>query len=135
MTTSTTTQEQLPGVQPEDARVIRPFADTLQQIRNGGLADDAARGLHELLDAVEETGKGGSITVTLVIAPLSKGDTKALTVAGVVAVKAPRIEPPKSVLYLHEGNLQRDDPQKQALPGLKRVELEQGPVRKVGDQA
>lgn len=130
--TASTTQEPLPD---EDGPVIRPFADTLQQIRNGALINEAAEKLHELLDAVEETGKGGSITVTLAVAPLSKGDTRVLTVGGVIAVKAPKTEPAKSVLYLHKGNLQRDDPQKEALPGLQRVNLEPGPVRKTGGQA
>jgi hypothetical protein len=117
---TTTDDQQLPD---DDGPVIRPFADTLAQIQNGRLAAAAAEGLHELLEAVEDTGKGGSVTVTLQVAPLSKGDVRMLTVGGAVAVKAPKIEPAKSVLYLHKGNLQRDDPQKETLPGLQRINL------------
>jgi hypothetical protein len=116
----------------------------MQMIQKGSFSIEAAERMHELLTAIEETGKGGSLTVTINVAPLQKGDTKTLTVSGVVSLKKPKIVPPQSVVYLNAGNIQRDDPQKAELPGLRRVDLEgaselrtveQAPVRQVGGNA
>jgi hypothetical protein len=51
------------------AAMVRPFADVLSEVNKGVVADEAATRLAELVASVRETGKGGSVTVTVKVDP------------------------------------------------------------------
>lgn len=50
-----------------EERHIRPFADFLQDQRQGSLMHELSTGLNSLVDAVNVHGKGGSLTLTIAI--------------------------------------------------------------------
>lgn len=98
---------------------IRPFAAILNDIRGGQVADDAAHAMQELVAAVVEHGKKGTLTLQIVVEPM-KGNDEALAVSGDVTLKAPKATPKAAVFFTDaDGNLLRDDPRQAALPGLR----------------
>lgn len=99
----------------EEAQV-RPFAAVLQELAKGQVHSDASQQLHDLIDAVQETGKPGSLTIKLSVAPIDKGDTSVLLVKGTVASRAPSIAPASAFFVDDSGNLSRRDPRQGELP-------------------
>ncbi|MEU3162928.1 hypothetical protein [Streptosporangium sp. NPDC006930] len=101
---------------------VRPFAAVLQDIRNGQISDHAAISMQQLVAAVREHGKKGTLTLTICVEPM-KNNPDALAVSAEVTLKAPR-EAPKAAIFFadNDGNLLRDDPRQIALPGLRRVD-------------
>lgn len=103
----------------DDGKQLRPFAAVLQDIQGGTVANDAAAAMQELVNAVNELGKKGELTLKLVVQPL-KGNTTALSVSGEVTVKAPKPEPATAVFFYDAaGNLMRDDPKQAEIPNLR----------------
>lgn len=98
------------------AACVRPFADVLSEVNRGVVADEAATKLAELVAAVQETGKKGTLKVLIEIAPV-KGNDTIVQVSGSVDARPPRPAAPTSFFYPDEdGNLSRNDPN--TLPGL-----------------
>lgn len=95
---------------------IRPFAEFLQETSNGTTHDELSIDLHELIRAVREHGKKGSLTLTITVAPLSKRDDSQLTVTEEIKVAAPKPEPRPSIYFAdRNGNLSRTDPAQLAM--------------------
>jgi hypothetical protein len=106
----------------EDGRHVRPFAEFLQQQRRGLLHGELSDGLHDLLQAVKDTGKAGSLTFQIKVKPAAKGNAEQVLISDLVSVKKPAVERPESIFFLDDnGNLTRQDPRQQELP-LKFVE-------------
>jgi hypothetical protein len=104
------------GPDTGEAAHVRPFAEVLSEVSKGIVADEAATKLAELVTAVQETGKKGSVTVTIQVVP-HKGNNETVNVAAAVTAKLPRAETPTSIFYIAaNGNLSRNDPN--TLPGL-----------------
>lgn len=92
------------------AATVRPFADVLSEVNKGLVADEAATRLAELVAAVRETGRKGTLKLTIEVAPFS-GNDDIVKVSGSVDLRAPRAEPPASIFYPDDsGNLSRNDP-------------------------
>lgn len=107
----------------EEERTVRPFADFLQQQSGGTLHAELSDQLHNLIQAVQETGKGGSILLKVEVKPIAGTNGKTLTVTDSVAVKAPKVERPKSIFFVtDDGNLTRNDPRQPVITGLREVE-------------
>ena len=102
---------------PDDDTFVRPFADFLREQAGGRTHNELSEALHDLVCAVSDTGKGGSLTLTLTIKPLEKGNTSALLVTDKVAVKRPALERKASVFFADDGNLVRNDPNQPTLGG------------------
>lgn len=102
------------GADTAQAAAVRPFADVLSEVNRGVVADEAATKLAELVTAVKETGRKGSLKITIEVAPFS-GNDEIVKVSGSVDLRAPRAEAPASIFYPDDsGNLSRNDPN--ALP-------------------
>lgn len=102
---------------------VRPFADILRDIRGGQVSDQAAVSIQELVAAVREHGKKGTLTLQITVEPM-KNNEAALAVSGEVTLKAPKAAPKAAIFFAdNDGNLLRDDPRQIALPGLRRVDL------------
>lgn len=104
---------------PGDERTIKPFAATLQEIAAGSFHTRLGEQLQDLVTAVTDTGKKGTLTVQLTVAPIKPGNTTNLVVTGTVAVKAPKSDDdsPSSVFFHDaDGNLTRNDPNQPMLP-------------------
>jgi hypothetical protein len=117
-----------PGVNPKTGEIldedkqIRPFAELLTILDRGEAHAEASRGLNDLVAAVNDTGKSGSLTITIKIAPL-KGSSHQLLVAASVSVKPPRSEPGAGVFYIDDSNnLTRTDPNQPEIEGLRIIE-------------
>jgi hypothetical protein len=103
---------------PDDERQILPFATALQHVDNGAAAARASRLLNELVAAVADTGKGGTLTIQVKVAPY-KTSTRTLDVTVTSTLKAPQgDEATQSAIFFHDnkGNLTRDDPTQLQLP-------------------
>lgn len=112
---------------------VRPFAAVLQDINNGTLADQLALDVQDLVRAVRDLGRKGTLTLKVEVAP-RKGNSSALNVTARRELKLPQEEPVESVFFADgEGNLLRDDPRQMALP-LRQVERPQpaAELRKAG---
>lgn len=93
---------------------VRPFADVLSEVNKGVIADEAATRLAELVTAVQETGKKGTVKVIIEVAPV-KGNDTLVQVSGAVDARVPKHAAPTSFFYPDpDGNLSRNDPN--ALP-------------------
>jgi hypothetical protein len=98
----------------------RPITDTLRHIGGGVFIDLASDKMSELVNAVDASGKGGSLTLTIAVKKATRGG--AMHIAGKVTLKKPAEEPMEAMLFATpEGNLIADDPRQQKLD-LKRVE-------------
>jgi len=89
----------------------RPITDLLRDLRNGLLLDDLANQMQELVTAVEHTGKGGSLTLKLDVKPFEKH-------GGAMVVKD-TISGGTVLFATPEGNLQRNNPRQDDLPGIR----------------
>lgn len=102
-----------------DERQIRPAAAVFQEIGGGSLHTRISEQLAELTAAVTDTGKKGTLTVTLTVAPIKPGHTSTLVVSGKSVLKAPEgdDQSPSSVFFPDAaGNLTREDPSQPSLP-------------------
>jgi len=99
---------------PKDAgRQVRPFAAVLTEHARGVVHASLSEQLADLTAAVAETGKKGTLALTITIEPVAKGAAGALKLGTKVVVKAPQDDTatPTSVFFADgQGNLTRDDP-------------------------
>ena len=105
---------------------VRPFAEVLSEVNKGVVADEAATRLAELVAAVQETGRKGTLKVLIEVAPV-KGNDTIVQVSGSVDARPPKAPAPTSFFYPDEdGNLSRNDPntlpifRDRDLPGVAR---------------
>lgn len=92
----------------------RPFYDFLREHRNGITHDELADALNELVAAVTEENKAGSLTFTVSIKPMGKSD--GLEVSAEIKVKPPKKTAGVSIFFATpENNLVRVDPRQQSM--------------------
>lgn len=93
--------------------------EVLRTLGNGRVLYDLAAGLEEVVNGLREyPQKTGSVTLKIVVSPMSRGDERRVTVDGTVTVKAPK-KPAESKIFFttKEGTLVRDDPQHMEFKG------------------
>lgn len=94
---------------------MRPITDVLREYRNGKAVDLASQRLCELIQAVDETGKAGELTIKIKVKP-EKGGGSQKTLAIDVKSKAPEIDLPEAVFFSDSGgDLHRTDPAQQEM--------------------
>ena len=97
----------------------RPFNDLLREHRNGQTHDELSDALNDLVAAVNEEGKAGTLTFTVSIKPMGKSD--GLEVSADIKVKPPKKTAGVSIFFsTPENNLVRVDP-RQATMELREV--------------
>lgn len=97
-------------------RKTRPFEAFLSEVRHGRLAAEAADRLNELVEAVQQTGKAGTLTLSVSVKPNAEG---VVTVTGKATAKVPLPEVADSIFFIDvEHNLVRTDPAQQIIPGF-----------------
>lgn len=95
---------------------IRPFVDTFRSVRYGELEQEMADALAALTLACRSTGRAGSITLKLSIKPGKAGQ---MELSDDVTVALPKLERGTTLMFdTPEGNLQRENPRQQQLPGV-----------------
>lgn len=97
---------------------MKPFTDTLREYRRGALVDEATAALAEVVKGVMQTGKPGSVTLTLKVSH-QKGDRTVMELAGEVNGKPPKEALPVAIFYADDdGALFRADPKQREMDTL-----------------
>lgn len=92
----------------------RPFLDILREHRSGITHDLLSDKLQELVAAVTQEGKGGTLTLKIGVKPMGKGD--GLEVTAAIELKGPKETPGAAIFFpTPENNLVRVDPRQQAM--------------------
>jgi hypothetical protein len=92
---------------------MRPITDILREMRKGAIVDRATEELAAVMDAVQDTGKPGALTITLTITPETdrRGIVDKVDITASVTPKIPRADLPKAAFFVTADNdLVRDDP-------------------------
>lgn len=107
----------------ENGRRTRPFADFLADHNNGHGHREASERLQELVAAVVDTGKKGTVTITVTIEPMKNAAEGTLLTQVTTTAKIPTL-PAKAAIFFadDEFNLQRQDPRQLSFDSLKEVE-------------
>lgn len=109
---------------------VRPFAEMLTILDQGKAHAEASRALRDLVAAVADIGKPGSLTLSVKVAPVKGSDQ--LIVAMQVKTSPPKTDPAAAIFFRdRSGNLTREDPRQLTLDGLRVVEPK--PARVVGE--
>lgn len=118
--------------------VDRAFLNIIEAHKQGRIISDVSAALKQVTAAVQLTGKGGSVSLTMKIAPASKGDAGTLVFLPKVKTSVPEAEIPGSIFYADEDfNLVREDPN-QKMMDLKVAEPAPAvatPLKKVGAES
>jgi hypothetical protein len=108
--------------------MARGITDVLKDIREGALLTELPQQLGELVAAVRATGKGGRLTLTLNIKPLSANRGNQVLITDEVRCAMPEPDRETTVLFITDENeLTRRDPRQPKLP-------EMGVVRNLTDE-
>lgn len=113
--------------------VIRPFADFLREQSHGTTHDELSEALHTLVARVQDTGKKGSLTLTIGVERLKGGRSdNALIVSDSIKLNLPEHDRDTSLFFATaDGNLSRDDPRQLSFESLRDVSAT--PARVVDD--
>lgn len=94
----------------------KPFAQFLQEARKGGLHTELSDELAELVHACVETGKKGTLVLTVTVVP-AKDEDGTVQVTDGVKVTVPKPDARPSVFFADDhGNLSRTNPRQPELP-------------------
>lgn len=105
---------------PGEDGQTKPFAAVLQELNSGRTHTDLSDTLQALVEAVNATGKKGTLQLTLTVEP-SKAHN-AMDVTATVRSKLPEPKQFATIFYVDSGsNLVRNDP--------RQTELDLGPVK------
>lgn len=108
----------------------RNFTDTLVALRWGTLHDELTEELNNLVKKCGDTGKVGTLSLTLKLKPGSGGQ---IEVIDDIKVTAPKETKGTSIMFATvEHNLTREDPRQQSIEGLRSVDMATGELKKVG---
>lgn len=100
---------------------IRPFATWLIEQSGGKTHEELSAALYDLVARVRDTGKKGSVSLTVNVAPL-KGDIDVLVVADEIKLRLPEHDRKASLFYPDkDGNLTRRDPNQLSFDSLREV--------------
>jgi hypothetical protein len=90
-------------------------------LRRGKTQDELTDKLSQLIAAVHETGRGGTLQLTLKVAPAAK-DSLMVKIDDLVVLKAPEAARSPTLMYRTDDNgLSLDDPQAAPRTGLRDV--------------
>lgn len=99
-----------------DDAALPAFMDLLKNQRRGELLAEASEKLVEVVAAVRDTGKGGSVTITITVKP-DDSARNTFKVGDDVKAKVPTFSRGVSLYFAnHQGRLVREDPRQPTLP-------------------
>lgn len=105
----------------------KPFSDVLGEVENGQLLNELTENVYNIIAAVMETRKPGSLTLAMTFTPTGKGT---VNVDAKFKAKEPEHDRPTTTFFVgNDFSLQRSDPNQPRLP-LREVEMpDNEPVR------
>lgn len=93
-----------------------PFSQQLAHFSKGCLDEELTEEMADVVKAVRETGKAGTITLTLKVQKLNARDENAVQITPSVKSKKPELAPYTTVMFsTGDGDLLRDDPNQRKL--------------------
>ena len=98
----------------EGGRRTRPFADTLRELDKGRVHAELSERLQEVIEAVLDVRKAGTVQLTLRVDATKGGDM--VEVLATVAAKKPRVARASMFFVDDEHNLTRANPNQPVLP-------------------
>lgn len=102
----------------QDGRKITPFVEWLGAYKKGETDSELTHQLRELIESVQETGKPGTMTLTLKVT--RKGERQ-VTVIEDIKVKTPQHDRTETIYFVDAAtNLVRDDPRQGVLTPMTR---------------
>lgn len=105
----------------EDEQVVRPFADFMRELARGRVHEELSEQLHELLAAVRDTAKPGTLTLTLKVNPV-RGSERQIMIADKVEAKLPKPDQAPTLWFIdNNGNPSREDPQQMRFETMQAV--------------
>lgn len=88
-----------------------PFSQHLSYLSKGAIDAEATEILAKVIKAVRETGKAGSITVTLKCSMLNTRDENTMKITPDIKFNVPALERGDTIMFsTYDGDLLRDDP-------------------------
>lgn len=101
----------------------RPFADFIREQRSGKTHDELSTLLCDVVEAVIEHRKQGSVTLKVTVTPLKEGTFNgAVSITDEVKASIPKADRGASMFFGdEEGNLHRDPPNQMRFEGLREV--------------
>lgn len=100
-------------------RVVRPFSEWLLTQRKGHLHEQLSEALVEVVNAVVEHEKVGTLTLKIKVVPGGKGYSPTVTLTDAITLKVPEGAPESALFFVDDdGNLTRRDPNQPEL-GLR----------------
>ncbi|WP_152185111.1 hypothetical protein [Segeticoccus rhizosphaerae] len=104
-----------------DTPHARPFADFLREHGRGRTHDELSDALHTLIARVKDTGKKGTVQLTVTVEPMKKDD-RMVIVGDKIKISLPEHDRPAGVWFVgKDGNLTRNDPDQLAFDSLREV--------------
>lgn len=108
------TQSKQDSSTEQEPGTAQDFLAFLAGINKGRTARELGTQLQELVAAIQDTGKGGTLTLKISVKPAGKSD--ALTVTDDITVKAPRLARAESIFFSDaDHNLVRTNPNQSEL--------------------
>ena len=112
------------------AKEAAPFSEWLLTQANGRTHAELTEKWHDLLAAVRETGKKGSLQLAVTVTPAGKGDDRMVFITDNVTSKMPQGDRPQAVFFIDDdGNVTRSDPRQMRLD-MKELEDADGKAPK-----
>lgn len=118
---------------------VRPFADWLAEQRKGHAAAEAAAALNELIEAVQEYGKAGQMSLTIKVKPAGSGGSTVF-VTDEISLRLPKSEPEAALFFVDDdNNLVRTDPRQMTIDSALRsvpdptALAHEAPFRRIGE--
>lgn len=119
---------------------VRPFADWLREQSKGQTHEELSDALYDLVARVMDTGKAGTLTLTIKVAPVKGNETGALVVSDEIKLRLPEHDRKASLFFPDkQGNLSRTDPHQLTFESLREVpppagvDLETGEIKEAHD--
>lgn len=107
--------------QATDDAVVRPFSDWFREQSSGKTHDEMGEALYDLVQRVRDTGKKGSLQLTITVAPMDK-DISVLVISDEIKLRLPEHDRKSSLFYPDKhGNLTRRDPGQLEFESLREV--------------
>lgn len=111
---------------------VRPFADFLREQAKGQTHEELSEGLRDLVQRVKDTGKGGSISLTVTVELMKGSGGNALVVSDAIKLKLPEHDRQTSLFFSdRDGNLVRNDPDQLTFDSLREVDTTTGEIREI----
>jgi hypothetical protein len=110
-------QQQVEGV-AEPA--VRPFTAVLAEFDDGMVNALLGKELHDLVQAVNTSGRPGKLTLEVTLQPLATSRHGVIEAKAKVTVTPPKSDPHTSIFFTHkDGNLNRSDERQETMPVVK----------------